>query len=133
TRGARRRRREDAAPAEAIAAAADANGAAADAEGAPAQAALGDRHDGASPPGSGAHQTGADGGVAEAPSDAVLSEALASRPPAVGDGGADLEPGADEELQRNVQEALDHAPSEASSRRAAGAPRRPGASTARRR
>ena len=108
TRGARRRRKEDAEPAEATGPPAEIDGAVAEANGAAAEVAPGVQQDGATPSRSKAPAEGADGEVAEAPSDAVLSEALASRPPAVED-GADLEPGADEQLQRSVQEALDHA------------------------
>jgi ribonuclease E len=46
--------------------------------------------------------------AALAPSEEVLREALESEPPPA-DNGAGLKPGADEELQRSVQEALDHA------------------------
>src|SRR5207245_11647270 len=49
------------------------------------------------------------GEAAQAPSDAVLSEALASEALEQPDSSAELAPGADDELQRNVQEALDHA------------------------
>ena len=42
------------------------------------------------------------------PSDAVLEEALSSGPPADRDGG-ELEPASDEELERSVEQALDHA------------------------
>jgi ribonuclease E len=51
---------------------------------------------------------GALGGADGVPSNEVVSEALESEPPAP-DGRAELEPGADEELQRSVREALDHA------------------------
>ena len=69
--------------------------------------------DGADPAGGGADNRGAGNSeAAEAPSEAVLDEALASTPPAADD-GAELEPGADAELQRNVQEALEHARNDA--------------------
>jgi ribonuclease E len=46
----------------------------------------------------------------QTPSDAVLTEALASAPlSAVAGNGGELAPGAGEKLQRNVEEALDHA------------------------
>ena len=46
----------------------------------------------------------------QTPSDAVLTEALSSAPAAGRDGnGGELAPGAGEKLQRNVEEALDHA------------------------
>ncbi len=43
------------------------------------------------------------------PSDAVLTEALSSAPASARDNGGELAPGAGEKLQRNVEEALDHA------------------------
>jgi ribonuclease E len=47
---------------------------------------------------------------AQTPSDAVLTEALSSAPAKENDGnGAGLPPGAGEQLQRNVEDALDHA------------------------
>jgi superfamily II DNA or RNA helicase len=47
---------------------------------------------------------------AQTPSDAVLTEALSSAPVKENDGnGAGLPPGAGEQLQRNVEDALDHA------------------------
>jgi ribonuclease E len=47
---------------------------------------------------------------AQTPSDAVLTEALSSAPATENDGnGAGLPPGAGEQLQRNVEDALDHA------------------------
>jgi hypothetical protein len=52
-------------------------------------------------------RAGARAGVAGAPSEAVLDEALASEAPPSENGA--LEPGAGEELQRNVEQALDHA------------------------
>ncbi|MFI4985531.1 MAG: DEAD/DEAH box helicase [Solirubrobacterales bacterium] len=48
------------------------------------------------------------GKATEAPTEAVLNEALSSGPLRVEDGGG-LAPDADDRLQRNVQEALDHA------------------------
>jgi hypothetical protein len=47
----------------------------------------------------------------QTPSDAVLAEALSSAPAAPDNDGAvtELAPGAGEQLQRNVEEALDHA------------------------
>jgi len=52
---------------------------------------------------------GQDGGQPQEPSDAVLSEALSSEPLRIAEDGAELEPAADDTLQRNVEEALDHA------------------------
>src|SRR5690349_13239304 len=52
---------------------------------------------------------GQDAGQPQEPSDAVLSEALSSEPLRIAEDGAELEPGADDTLQRNVEEALDHA------------------------
>jgi len=49
-----------------------------------------------------------DGKATEAPTEAVLNEALSSGPLPVADGGG-LAPGSDHKLQRSVQEALDHA------------------------
>ena len=46
---------------------------------------------------------------AQTPSDAVLTEALSSAPAGAEDNGGGLAPGAGEKLQRNVEEALDHA------------------------
>jgi ribonuclease E len=54
-------------------------------------------------------QDAQDGAAAQQPSDAVLSEALASPPPHIDENGAELAPAADDTLQRNVDEALDHA------------------------
>jgi hypothetical protein len=108
TRGARRRRKDNAEVAQVAAAPAELDGAVAVVNGASADASSRPRRrDGARDRASG-QQEDAGSASGEAPSDAVLSEALASRPPAVED-GAGLDPGADEELQRNVQEALDHA------------------------
>jgi ribonuclease E len=45
----------------------------------------------------------------QTPSDAVLTEALSSAPAGARDNGGELAPGAGEKLQRNVEEALDHA------------------------
>ena len=45
----------------------------------------------------------------QTPSDAVLTEALSSAPASARDNGGELAPGAGEKLQRNVEEALDHA------------------------
>ncbi len=45
----------------------------------------------------------------EAPSDAVLTEALSSGPSSAEGNGGELAPGVGETLQRNVDEALDHA------------------------
>ena len=45
----------------------------------------------------------------EAPSDAVLSEAFQSEPLTGAEEDAELAPAAGEKLQRNVEEALDHA------------------------
>jgi ribonuclease E len=45
----------------------------------------------------------------QTPSDAVLTEALASAPAGGESNGGELAPGAGERLQRNVEEALDHA------------------------
>jgi ribonuclease E len=87
-RGSRRRRKQEGEPAE--------TGAKARKRAAEQNGAAGGTEDGAIAQGDGI------------PSDAVLSEALASEAPAL-DGHAELEPGADEELQRNVREALDHA------------------------
>jgi hypothetical protein len=119
SRGQRRRRKEDGARAEATGVPArmsgargsaknalgKVQGALADANGTPAEMAIGASEDGARPTGGDRAQKGRD---SEAPSEEVLDEALASTPPTADD-GAGLEPGADEELQRNVQEALDHA------------------------
>jgi ribonuclease E len=52
---------------------------------------------------------GQDGELLEAPSDAVLSEALQSEPLTSAGEDAELAPAAGEKLRRNVQEALDHA------------------------
>jgi len=49
-----------------------------------------------------------DGASAETPTDAVLAEALASELPPV-ESSSELPPGAGEELQRNVDDALEHA------------------------
>src|SRR5437870_5123624 len=107
TRGARRRRRQGEEPGEPIGISAEANGAAVEADGAAAEVLAGDEaQDGATAAGAAGRDGSGRGETAEAPSDAVLSEALASRPPR--EDGAGLEPGADAELQRNVQEALDH-------------------------
>ena len=45
----------------------------------------------------------------QTPGDAVLTEALSSAPAGARDNGGELAPGAGEKLQRNVDEALDHA------------------------
>jgi hypothetical protein len=50
-----------------------------------------------------------DGELVEAPSDAVLSEAFQSEPLTGAEEDAELAPAAGEKLQRNVEEALDHA------------------------
>ena len=84
------------------------DGARAEVDGTPAEMAIGGSDHGAGPARGGRDEAGGDGEAAEAPSEAVHDEALASTPPAADD-GTELEPGADEELQRNVQEALDHA------------------------
>ena len=49
------------------------------------------------------------GSKSQTPSDAVLTEALSSAPAGARDNGGELAPGAGEKLQRNVEEALDHA------------------------
>ena len=48
-------------------------------------------------------------GQAQTPSDAVLTEALSSASAGAEDNGGELAPGVGEKLQRNVEEALDHA------------------------
>jgi hypothetical protein len=68
--------------------------------------------DRAAPDGAGSVPDGAAADADGMPSNAVLSEALASEPleqPTPPDGRTELEPAADAELQRNVREALDHA------------------------
>jgi ribonuclease E len=118
SRGQRRRRKEDGAqgeatrvraqmsraPGDAQDALGEVQGALADVNGTPAEAPIGAAGHGAGRSGGEGAEKGRD---RQAPSEAVLDEALASPPPAAD--GAELEPGADEELQRNVQEALDHA------------------------
>jgi ribonuclease E len=52
---------------------------------------------------------GKDGRATEVPGEAVLSGALSSKPLRAAEGGTGLAPAADDKLQRNVQEALDHA------------------------
>jgi hypothetical protein len=48
-------------------------------------------------------------GPLEAPSEAVLSEALSSAPLELAEEDSELAPSAGDALQRNVEEALDHA------------------------
>jgi superfamily II DNA or RNA helicase len=108
TRGTRRRRKADGEPAEAPRAPVELDGAGVEVNGASAEAPARPRRRDHARSGARAREQAANSPGGEAPTDAVLSEALASRPPAVED-RAGLEPGADEELQRNVQEALDHA------------------------
>jgi hypothetical protein len=108
TRGTRRRRKADGESAEAPRAPVELDGAGVEVNGASAEAPARPRRRDHARSGARAREQDANSPGGEAPSDAVLSEALASRPPAVED-RAGLEPGADEELQRNVQEALDHA------------------------
>jgi superfamily II DNA or RNA helicase len=108
TRGTRRRRKADGEPAEAPRAPVELDGAGVEVNGASAEAPARPQRRDHARSGARAREQDANSAGGEAPSDAVLSEALASRPPAVED-RAGLEPGADEELQRNVQEALDHA------------------------
>jgi hypothetical protein len=107
SRGARRRRKEDGEAAEA-GAAVELDGATVELDGAGAQAQERPASEQSGPDGGGDQDTAGNSAIDEAPSDAVLSEALASRPAPVEE-HAGLEPSADEELQRNVQEALDHA------------------------
>ena len=113
SRGARRRRKDEGeqpdalAPVELDGAAAEANGAGADLSGGGAPGEPARDGEGGAERQAGADERG-ETRADEAPSDAVLSEALASRPQALPD-GAELEPEADARLQRNVQEALDHA------------------------
>jgi ribonuclease E len=52
---------------------------------------------------------GRGGKMTEAPSEAVLSEALASDPPRTAESGGALDPAAGDKLGRDVREALDHA------------------------
>ena len=52
---------------------------------------------------------GKDGKATEVRGDAVLSGALSSKPARSAEGASGLAPAADDKLQRNVQEALDHA------------------------
>jgi superfamily II DNA or RNA helicase len=108
TRGTRRRRKADGEPAEAPRAPVELDGAGGEVNGASAEAPARPQRRDHARSGARAREQDANSAGGEAPSDAVLSEALASRPAAVED-RAGLEPGADEELQRNVQEALDHA------------------------
>src|SRR5439155_15508598 len=109
SRGARRRRKGDGAPAEVDGVRAEmggapgevddalgeADGALAGVDGAPAEMAIGASDDRAGTAGGGGDEEGAESEAAEAPSEAVLDEALASTPPAADD-DAELEPGADE-------------------------------------